>query len=190
MLRSGRNVPFFVLVTTPLLAEHTWSWLATKRSRQAPAVSPGPQKMKLALNVLLLLVAPLSIIFVRAQNTLAEQANIERQKFPAAAMEIIRINQLPQPVYNEYHWGGYLIWKLYPAYKVFIDGRADVYGDAFFEQFMSAHAGEPGWRETLERYGVRTVLVTPDSALASLLREDQAWHKVFEDSQSVIFVRK
>lgn len=192
MLRSGRNVPFFVLVATPLLAEHAWSWMSNQRwTRSARKAKPDltNDKLKLALNILLLLIIPMALVMVRARQTLAEQPAIETQKFPAAAMEFIRANKLPQPLYNEYHWGGYLIWKLYPDYRVFIDGRADVYGDKFFEEFMAAHAGEPGWRETLTKYNVRTVLVTPDSAIASLLRQDQSWNKIFEDAQSVIFVK-
>ena len=97
---------------------------------------------------------------------------------------------LPQPMFNDYGWGGYLIWKLYPDYRVYIDGRADVYGDAFMEEFLSAQSGQTGWRGPLDKYGIRTVLIKPDLALASLLREDAAWQNVFEDQQAVIFVRK
>ena len=68
--------------------------------------------------------------------------------------------------------------------------RADVYGDAFIEEFLATHAGETNWQEPLNKYGVRTVLVKPDAALASLLRREQNWQKVFEDNQAVIFVRQ
>ena len=83
-----------------------------------------------------------------------------------------------------------MIWKLYPDYRVYIDGRADVYGDAFMEEFLSAQSGQTGWRGPLDKYGIRTVLIKPDIALASLLRQDVAWQNVFEDQQAVIFVRK
>ena len=39
---------------------------------------------------------------------------------------------------NHYNWGGYFIWKLYPQYRVFMDGRADVYGDALMTDFRTA----------------------------------------------------
>jgi hypothetical protein len=192
MLRSARNVPFFVLVATPILAEHAWSWIRTQRFGQwlAKPEAETRDKLKLALNVLLLVIAPLMLVAVRAQNVLAEQPAVETQKFPREAVDFMRSRNLPQPIYNEYHWGGYLIWKLYPDYRVFIDGRADVYGDAFFEEFMATHAGEPNWKENLSKHGVRTVLITPDCPLASLLRADQTWENVFEDQQSVIFVRR
>jgi len=195
MLRSGRNAPFFVLVAVTLLAEHSWDWLTSHSWGTWLTVPEKPEAganatLKIALNVLLLVVAPLSLAVVRVQHTIASQPQEEAERFPTAAVEFMRANHPPQPVYNEYHWGGYLIWKLYPEYRVMIDGRADVYGDAFFDEFMSTHAGEPTWKASLDKNGVRTVLITPDAALASLLRQDQSWQKVFEDKQAVIFTRK
>jgi hypothetical protein len=193
-LRSGRNVPFFVLIAMPLLAEHTWDlltsqhwgqWFTAPEKREVGANAA----LNIVLNVLLLVAAPLTLAVVRVHHTVSNQAASEAQQFPAAAVEFMRDHRPPQPIYNEYGWGGYLIWKL-PDYRVYIDGRADVYGDAFIEEFLAIHDGETNWQESLNRYEVRTVLVKPDAALASLLRQEQNWLKVFEDSQAVIFVRR
>jgi hypothetical protein len=194
-LRSGRNVPFFALVAIPLLAEHSWHWLTSQHwgrwlTKPENREVGRNATVKILLNVLLLVVAPLTLAVVRVQHTVVSQAAAEAQQFPVAAVEFIRARQLPQPVYNEYGWGGYLIWKLHPDYRVFIDGRADVYGDAFIEEFLATHDGEPHWQESLNKYGVRTVLIKPDAALASLLRQEQGWQKVFEDSKAIIFVKR
>ena len=194
-LRSGRNVPFFALAAMPLLAEHAWIWL----SRQTWGVwLTKPEKtedgtqlfLKVALNILVFIVAPLALCFIRVQQVAARQAADEAHIFPVAAVEFIRENRLPQPIFNEYGWGGYMIWKLQPDYRVYIDGRADVYGDAFMEEFLKTHDGIGDWRAPLEREGVRTVAVNPNTPLASLLRQDKDWRKRFEDKQSVIFVRE
>lgn len=193
-LRSGRNAPFFVLVAMPLLAEHTWDWLSAQRWGQWLSL---PEKrevgadatLKMALNVLLLVAAPLTLAAWRVQHSVTNQAAAEAQAFPAAAVEFMRTHPSPPPVFNEYGWGGYLIWKL-PEYRVYIDGRADVYGDAFIEEFLATHDGETNWQESLSKHDVRTVLIKPDAALASLLRQDRGWQKVFEDNQAVIFVRQ
>jgi hypothetical protein len=194
-LRSGRNAPFFALAAMPLLAEHTWKWL----SRQAwgerllkPEKSEGGSQLfpKVALNLLVFVVAPLALCLVRVGQVSARRASDEARNFPAAAVEFIRENRLPQPVFNEYGWGGYMIWKLQPDYRVYIDGRADVYGDAFMEEFLNTRDGVAAWRGPLEREGVRTVAVNPDAPLASLLRQETGWRKVFEDKQAVIFVRE
>src|SRR6185312_3104616 len=162
MLRSGRNVPFFVLVATPLLAEHAWHWLSAQ-SWGKWLTKPEPEmrhdKMKLALNCLLLVLVPLSLVVVRAQKVIADQRNVEAEKFPLEAVDFMRTQNLPQPIYNEYHWGGYLIWNLYPNSRVFMDPRADVYGDAFFEEFMATHAGDLNWKENVAAHGVRTDMI-------------------------------
>jgi hypothetical protein len=123
-------------------------------------------------------------------RAVAKQPVIEAQEFPAAAVDFIRDQKPQQPIYNEYIWGGYLIWRLYPDYRVYIDGRADVYGDGLINEFLQVKDGRTAWREPLDNHGIRTVLVKPDAALASLLRQDGAWQKIFEDKQSVIFVRR
>jgi hypothetical protein len=194
-LRSGRNVSFFVLVAMPLLAEHSWDWLTAQRwgkwlTLPEKSEAAGKAVLKVVLNVLLLICAPLAIASMRVQRNVATQVSNESQQYPAAAVDFLRTHQLPQPLYNEYGWGGYLIWKLSPEYRVHIDGRADVYGDAFMEEFLNTHDGGVGWQESLDKHRVRTVMIKPDCALASLLRQDHSWQKAFEDNQSVIFVKQ
>jgi len=194
-LRSSRNVPFFALVAIPVVAESLWSWVvgqgwSSRLSRDEPRQFGQTSLVKLLLNVTLLLLTPLTVIAVQVGNSVTNQPTTEATSYPAAAVDFIEKENLPQPIFNEYVWGGYLIWRLYPKYRVSMDGRADVYGDDLIEEFLSVHDGEPKWRESLDRRGVRTVLVQPDVPLASLLRVDAGWQKVFEDPSSVIFVRR
>jgi hypothetical protein len=194
-LRSSRNVPFFALVAIPLLAEHSWQWVITQPwgqwlTKPERRETGSAAALKIVLNILLLLITPLTVIAIRVGNSVANQQATEAGLYPAAAADFIAKEKPPQPIFNEYVWGGYLIWRLYPEYRVNMDGRADVYGDALVEEFLAVHDGEPKWREALDRQGIRTVLVKPDVPLASLLREDSAWQKVFEDNASIIFVRK
>jgi hypothetical protein len=193
-LRSGRNVAFFALVAMPLLAEHSWSWITSHRRGHWLTVpkrrEPGRKSvLKGGLNVLLLVVG-LTLVPLSVQRAAAKQPTIEAQEFPVAGVDFMLAHRPSQPIYNEYEWGGYLIWRLYPDYHVYIDGRADVYGDRLIEEFLEVHDGKSAWRERLDNDGIRTVLIKPDVALASLLRQDSSWQKVFEDKQAAIFVRR
>jgi hypothetical protein len=192
-LRSGRNVVFFALVAMPLLAEHSRDWLASQgwdRWLTAPenSGSKNASASKLVLNFFLLgiILATSALAVVRA---VAKQPATELQEYPAGAIDFIVAERPPQPIYNEYVWGGYLIWRLYPDYRVYIDGRADVYGDKLVEEFLEVRDGRPNWRGPLENHGIRTVLIKPDAALASLLQTDSNWRKVYEDKQAVVFSR-
>jgi len=125
----------------------------------------------------------------RVWHFATHQSNYVSIRNPIAAVEFLKSNRLPGPIYNRYGWGGYLIYQLYPDYRVYIDGRADVYGDAFFTEAMHVYDGIGNWREPLDKYGVRTVIIDTNVAMSTLLRNDSQWSKVYEDDQAVIFVR-
>ena len=192
-LRSGRNVPFFALVATPILARHLWTRLAPHVTATGSVLRDrrdnGIEQGNVVISVLLLVVMPIVAAGVRLRNSVRMQSLVEARDFPRAAVDFINDRNLTQPIYNEYHWGGYLIWQLYPRYRVFMDGRADVYGDELINDFFRMHDGAKDWRKLLDHYSIQSVLVSPNTAIASLLREDKGWTNVFEDRQTVIFER-
>ena len=194
-LRSSRNVPFFALVAIPTVAESLWSWVASQAWGRRFTIAEKREfgrdyTVKLVFNITVMLLMPLAVIVFAVGYRVTNQRLTEAETYPVTAVDFIAKERLPQPIFNEYGWGGYLIWRLYPDYRVNMDGRADVYGDDLIEQFLAVHDGEPQWREYLNQHGVRSVLVKPDVPLASLLRDDVAWQKVFEDKGSVVFVRR
>jgi hypothetical protein len=188
-LRSARHIPIFGLIAAPVIARHLWE-LMLSRGWERWFVKPELPARGLALVVnCLFLVAAVTAGAGRVWHFVTHQAVYEAVRYPRAAVDYIEQQRLPGPIYNQYGWGGYLIKRLYPEYRVYIDGRADVYGDAFMTEAMQTYDGREGWREPLDRLAVSTVLVAPDAPLASLLRNDSEWKKVYEDRQAVIFNR-
>ena len=92
-------------------------------------------------------------------------------------------------VWNEYAWGGYLLYRLYPNASVFIDGRADLFREGVFADYLTVRDLGPSYREVLARTGSNFVLVRPDCALATVLASDLGWRRVFEDKVSVLYRR-
>jgi hypothetical protein len=189
-LRSARHIPIFALFAAPVLAKHLW---AIAKQHEWDKLLTGeearPTGLKLVINVVLLLV-PLALGVSRVWHFATHQRFYVSIRNPIAAVEFLKANRLPGPVYNRYGWGGYLIYQLYPEYRVYIDGRADVYGDAFFTEAMHTYDGILDFREAFDRYGIRTVIIDSDSALSTILRHDNEWTKVYEDTQAVIFCRR
>ncbi len=115
--------------------------------------------------------------------------------YPSAATQFLIQNKLPTTVYNFYDWGGYLMWKLYPQYQVFIDGRntsAEV-----LEASNRIDNSWNGWREDFKRYGVNSVISRTcyyDSGgpipLVDTLAKDPDWALIYRDDIAVIFLRK
>jgi hypothetical protein len=91
-------------------------------------------------------------------------------------------------MYNAYSYGGYLIWTLYPTYKVFIDGRADVYGD-LVEEYQTLKTLGAGTLEILEKYNISLIVIQKGSVLETYLKENPNWKLIYSDEGSVIYVK-
>lgn len=181
-LRSMRNVPLFVLAAIPLLAAQTASLV-----RDRPEVR-GADRLGRWLNPLLLTLAILAV-GLRFAFVLREQPNSDRQSFPVGAVDWIERNQPAGNLYNTYGWGGYLIWRLYPTYPVYIDGRADLYGDQFIYDYLAVYRAEPGWESALAAADVRLVLIEPQAPLALALTASADWQVRYSDNMSILFTR-
>jgi hypothetical protein len=190
-LRSARNVPLFAVVAAPILSKQLaslWegSWLQRRLSQKGQR---RPNLHLCALNWFLLLII-LSAGSFKVALALKENESLQRRIFPVAAVDYIEQQDLRGNIYNLYQWGGYLIWRLYPKEDVFIDGRADVYGDKFIEEYLEVYRVRKGWRDVLERYNVNSIIIEKDSTFATLLAESPDWQQVYADELAVVFVRK
>ena len=180
-LSSIRMIPLFVLIAVPLLAKTATLWL-----RDRPRSQPVPRFVFNAF----VLVAMAGFVAVHIAMVFRQQTQAEAEHFPAGATAFLAAHPPDRPIFNHYDWGGYLIWRLYPKTRVFIDGRADLYGDAIFQEFMRTYLLTKDWQQILTRWRIGTVIVTPDSALASGLRIDPQWSVRYEDRKAVVFSLK
>jgi hypothetical protein len=110
--------------------------------------------------------------------------------FPVAAVDALH-DALPSgKVFNEFTWGGYLIYRLWPQEHVFIDGWTDMYGDTLTREYLQTINAEPGWDQVLERYQVQWVIIPPTRALAAQLDESPNWTRRYEDTTAGVWVRR
>lgn len=109
---------------------------------------------------------------------------------PRAMMSLIRAEAVSGPLYNAYGIGGYLVHALGPERPVLIDGRADMFGDAFVEEVAGATRKGAEWRESLERWDAQYLVIYSDSVLASLLLLDPGFGLVCEEAGFALFVRR
>jgi len=182
-LRSMRNVPLFTVVAIAVLSRHL-DGIFTINVNEAE-----PSRRMTVIN-LFILTAVVITGLTRMASVLHDQKMAERDYFPAAAVEWIKENKPPGNIFNTYGWGGYLIWQLYPDYKVYIDGRADMYGDAFMQDFLAIYNAQPGWKDKLQKSGVNLALVEAGSPIAVALAQDGGWKVAMRDNLSVLFSRE
>jgi hypothetical protein len=192
-LDAVRHIPIFILVAIPVIAaalpvargSRAASSQVSKSARLgAPISSWFRPSFNLAIVLLIAVLATVKWVSL-ARNQDAREAEL----FPQKAVAFLRAGDQPQRIFVYYDWGGYAIWKLYPEYRVFVDGRADLYGDDLLRQFKTAVQLRTGWRDVLDSWKVEAVLVPPSSALSQALLLDPRWHVAFVDSKAIILVR-
>jgi hypothetical protein len=184
-LRSMRHIPLFTLVAVPILSAQLENWWS---AHHAHAGRAAPTRARQMMNLALLAAFAIFTV-VRVGTVSARQPASETKNFPAGAVRYLDSGSVPTPILNHYNWGGYFVWKLYPKYRVFIDGRADLYGDAFMNEFADLYYLKDGWQSALDRWQIRTVVLPPDAPLITALRQSPLWKQVYADSQAVILVR-
>jgi hypothetical protein len=106
---------------------------------------------------------------------------------PVSALRAARAAHLDGPVLNNYDFGGFLIQSGVP---VFIDGRADLYGDQFLRTYLSAREGNPDvLRKVLERYSIAWTIFNPSAGAVAELDDLPGWTRVYADKFAVIHRR-
>jgi hypothetical protein len=190
-LLAGRNFGPFALVTAPVLSRHVatmlarWGWSSRLRSALRPRAILGVVNLGL-----LVLVVALAVVKIWTPLTPSFNRQRERETLPVDAAAWILEHRPPGEMFNPYNWGGYLIWSLYPDYRVFVDGRTDLYGDAFLREYLSVQLARPGFEETLAAYDVNLVLTYPDDTLSAQLACAGGWEEVYRDEVAVVWVRE
>jgi hypothetical protein len=116
-------------------------------------------------------------------------SQFDKKILPIEAAEFIAQKGIRDHLFSTDSWGSYLIYRLYPEFKVYFDDRHDFYGEGFVKECAKAYQGTRQWREPLDRYQVQWVLMPPDSALSSLLREERGWHVEYDDGLAILFAR-
>ena len=116
------------------------------------------------------------------------QAQFDDSRFPVAAIDSIVARTIHDPIFSTDQWGGYLIYRSYPA--VLVDDRHDLYGDEFFKQYLKIVHVEPGWLEALNLTRAQVVLMPVGSALPAALHSEPGWSEVYRDNVAAVFERK
>jgi hypothetical protein len=106
---------------------------------------------------------------------------------PTAALAAVQAHQVTGPVFNDYGFGGYLIFA---GIKPFIDGRY-FYGDAFIQRYVEATAVFSNQLPTLlDEYGITWTLLHPKTPAVVLLDHLPGWRRLYADDIAVVHVRE
>jgi len=199
-LLAARNIPLFAIVAAPLVAAAVEAWLARLPHVEAAewvrraaarfnamvaqtAVTDALPRWHVVSAAGLAMVAALLFAPFPPRHFRSEY---DSKSYPAAAIEVLRRDPSAR-VFSSDVWGDYLIWRLYPAGKVFVDGRSDFYGADFENKYVDVLNVKSDWEKILGRFGVDTILLPPSAPLSGALKENSRWRVVYDDGVALIF---
>jgi hypothetical protein len=108
---------------------------------------------------------------------------------PVEAVEFLNKEYVTGNMFNNDEFGDYIIYAAWPKYKVFIDGRTDMYGAARVKEYLKISQAETGWEGVAEKYKITWVLHDRNSVLSKVLLERKDWKLIYSDKIANIFVK-
>ena len=123
-------------------------------------------------------------------------------KYPAGAADFLLQHHVTGPIFNTYEYGGYLIWRLWPAERVFIDGRSlseSVFQDYGRILYNHDESGGKTAQQLLDQYGIQTIVMNtlePVAGLVYLLApaladpQQTEWKLVYSDAAAIVLMRQ
>jgi hypothetical protein len=194
-LRHWRNVPFFLIVSLPLVAEML-TMIATRVVARRPAAARHPRQWGLVAALVVAIglsaLGPEHLTRV-VRSGLAAEEFFRDTSYPIEAVQWIKANrdQVGARMFNEYGHGGFLLWWL-PGERIFIDGRMPAWridDRRIFEDYLALTNWDPPALGVLDKYLVDWALVKRESPLERALGGERGWRRIYEDAKVRIYVR-
>jgi hypothetical protein len=192
-LRYARNVAFFAVVMAPLVISYL------SRATERFQLSGLYRRAGRGIATSAVVAATVFFSFSVIEDGVPLNPLVSRF-YPAQAVEFIDSSGLRGRMYNDYDWGGYLIWKLYPSCQVFIDGRGlylEVYNDYFKagRGSMEPVGAVPQYQAILDRHDVSFTVqrvTQKNGTLQPLMKRllvSSEWVPVYLDNTAFVLAR-
>jgi hypothetical protein len=178
--RSGRDSWFAVIVAVAIIPA-------------AHSAARTDVRHELSKMQVLIVVAVVGLLFLIAVRTAhvseSELQNTVGRTYPGAAAQIVDERGYRGPLYNDFDWGGYLIWRL-PGLPVSIDGRSNLHNAERIKRSLKTWNGESNWASDSELAAAHIVIAQKNLPLTQLLRLDSRFELVYEDQVAVVFIAR
>lgn len=127
----------------------------------------------------------------RSKSTLL---GIDTKRFPDKAADFILQNHLKGNIFNLFNYGSYLIYRLSPQNKVFIDGRTELYGEEFFKNYQRTLASnKTSLEDALNKYSINIAVLYGHGldigGLGKYFIGNPQWQLVYFSADTLIFVK-
>ncbi|HSO13992.1 MAG TPA: hypothetical protein VLT51_16565, partial [Anaerolineales bacterium] len=185
-LYSARNIPLFAIVTAPYAATVIQTILPSSSMLQKIEASINSVERSHKGILLPLIAVGFLILTSISQRGLNPANQFDPDKFPVHAVDWLESNPQEGKMFNNFIWGGYMLYRMFPQELVFIDGQTDFYGEAFTREYAQVVKLEDGWEGVLAKYDVSWVIIETDRSLVPALQSKLDWRIVYQDHTATI----
>jgi hypothetical protein len=196
-LSVTRHIPFFIIITLPLLRTNTEQIdAAQKVSSFSPTEKPlSFLAFSWLLNTSLAILAATLVIYtggIYLIASLSPRSNATLARYPLDALQYFTAHSLQGHVLNYYNWGGYIDWQTGGLVPVFIDGRMASWTTAdrnVFRDYLSITSLSPGYEELIEKYIIVYALLPANKNTSTMIQQSNQWYIIYKDTTSVLLQR-
>jgi hypothetical protein len=115
---------------------------------------------------------------------------VENERYPTSVARILGQVHLDGRMFNPYGWGGYLIFHLYPDYKVFMDGRTVLHGTRLLQDHYTILYGNQGSQGLIDKtYQFDFMILRKGHGMIDTCPAD-SWVLLFENHNSSLYLRR
>lgn len=114
--------------------------------------------------------------------------DIQIENYPDVPVKILEETKLSGKLYNPTCWGGYLMYHLYPMYKIFIDTRTYLHGETRVMDSMMIQYQYPGFKKLIDKYDFDLLLFKKVFGDKRSFRSTD-WILIFENANSAMYLR-
>ena len=194
-LYAGRNIPLYGQLTIIFLASDADVFLGGLSPRLDGYLTRTDQVGRRAGGWVWAILFAGFLIFLEASGGLLDYArlgnNFDPEIFPVEAIDTLIESGLPEGnVFNEFGWGGYLLYRLWPSRLVFIDGQTDFYGEDLTRLYEQTLNAQGDWQAVLNGYDIQWVILPPERGLGAWLDQSQDWSRIYRDLTASVWVRR
>ena len=191
-LYSVRNIPLFAVITAPTFGKLIQPW-TEKLSALAKWDSNLSETEKVLRGNVWVTGVTILFAFILWRGIPLDKDSTGNiylpNKMPIQAVDWLQANPQQGNMFNNYVWGGYILYRLWPQQNVFIDARTDFYGEKLLREYLTVNNASEGWKEILAKYNVTWMIVQKGDRLTEYLQNNPAngWKIIYEDDLAVIF---
>ena len=191
-LYSARHVALFAIVISPILLKTLENIVDQIPDRLLQRYRKRVGNLAEVDNNISGLLWPIASVSLVVALALAGNIrySFDEKKVPVAAVKFLVAEPISGNMFNNEEFGDYVIFAGWPNYRVFMDGRSDMYGAKYGRDYLRVAQAQLGWKKILEKYNITTVLFDTHSPLTAALLEQSEWQPIYSDRIATVFVKK